>query len=104
MNRRRLRAGRGVVVALAVALLPAVLPTTASADPISDQKALVAQVADHLEDLQAQSDQLAEDYAEAMTQKGQLDAEIATGEQKVAEQQAAVDALRGQLSEVAIQA
>jgi cell wall-associated NlpC family hydrolase len=104
MNRRRHRAGRGLVVAVALAMLPAVLPTTASADPISDQKALVAQVADHLEELQAQSDQLAEDYAEAMTRKGELDAEVATAEQHVAEQKAAVEALRGQLSEVAVQA
>src|SRR5262245_21552134 len=104
MNRRRLRAGRGAGVAVAVALLPAVLPTTASADPISDQQALVAQVTDHLEDLQAQSDQLAENYAEAMTQKGELDAQVAAGEQKVADQKAAVETLRGQLSEVAIQA
>ena len=91
-------------MALAVAMLPVVLSTTASADPISDQKALVAQVTDHLEDLQAQSDQLAENYAEAMTQKAQLDDQVAAAEQQVATQRAAVEALRGQLSEVAVQA
>jgi cell wall-associated NlpC family hydrolase len=91
-------------VALALAMLPVVLSTTASADPISDQQAVVAQVTDHLEDLQAQSDQLAEDYAEAMTQKAQLDDQVAAAEQQVATQRAAVEALRGQLSEVAVQA
>jgi peptidoglycan DL-endopeptidase CwlO len=104
MNRRRQRVGRGVVVALAVTLLPAVLPSTASADPISDQKALVAKVTDQLEALQAQSDQLAENYAAAMTEKGQLDAQVAAAEKKVAEQQAAVEALRVQLAQVAVQA
>jgi peptidoglycan DL-endopeptidase CwlO len=104
MNRHPSRAGRAIVVALAVAMLPAVLPTSAAADPISDQKALVAKVTDQLEALQAQSDQLAENYAQAMTEKGQLDQQVAAAEQQVKEQQAAVDALRGQLAQVAVQA
>jgi len=89
-------------LAVAVAMLPAVLPTTASADPISDQQALVAEVTDHLEDLQAQSDQLAENYAEAMTHKAQLDAEVAAAEQHVADQKGAVESLRSQLTEIAV--
>ena len=40
----------------------------------------------------------------ALDEKTQLDAQVAAAEQKVAEQQAAVDALRGQLSQVAVQA
>ncbi len=93
-----------MVLALAVALLPVVLPTTAAADPISDQKALVAKVTDQLEALQTQSDQLAENYAEAMSAKEQLDVEVAAAQKKVADQQAAVSALRGQLEKVAVQA
>src|SRR3954451_22492840 len=104
MNRRRNRVGRGVVLALAVTVLPAVLPTTASADPISDQQALVAKVTDQLEALQAQSDQLAEDYAAAMSEKEQLDADVAAAQDKVAAQQATVEQLRKQLAEVAVQA
>jgi cell wall-associated NlpC family hydrolase len=104
MNRRRIRVGRGVVVALAVTVLPAALPTTASADPISDQKALVAKVTDQLEALEKQSDILAENYVTAIDEKQQLDAQVAVAEKKVGDQQAAVDALRGQLSQVAVQA
>ena len=52
MNRRHFRVGRGVVVAVALAAaVPVALPTSASADPISDQKAHVAQVTDQLEAL-----------------------------------------------------
>ena len=104
MNRRRNRVGRLAVVALAVTVLPAVLPTTASADPIDDQKARVAQITDQLEALEEKSDILAEDYVTAIDEKNQLDAQVAAAEAKVAAQQAAVDALRGQLSQVAIQA
>ena len=105
MNRRHIRVGRGVVVAVALAAaLPVALPTTASADPISDQKALVANVTDQLEALEQQSDILAENLVTALDEKTQLDAQVAAAEQKVAEQQAAVEALRGQLSQVAVQA
>jgi len=109
MNRRRLRAGRAgwtarVAIVLAVAVLPAALPTTAAADPIDDHRALVARVTDQLDALQVQSDQLAEDYARAMTEQADLEAAVAAAEQRVAEQQAAVDALRSQLAEVAVQA
>jgi cell wall-associated NlpC family hydrolase len=105
MNRRHFRAGRGLVVALALAAaVPVALPTSASADPISDQKALVSKVTDQLEALETQSDILAENLVTALDEKTQLDAQVAAAEQKVAEQQAAVEALRGQLSQVAVQA
>jgi cell wall-associated NlpC family hydrolase len=105
MNRRRLRVGRGVVVAVAIAAaIPVALPTPASADPISDQKELVSKVTDQLEALETQSDILAENLVTALDEKTQLDAQVAAAEQKVAEQQAAVEALRGQLSQVAVQA
>jgi cell wall-associated NlpC family hydrolase len=104
MNRRHIRVGRGAVIALGMAVLPVVLPTTAAADPISDQKALVAKVTDQLESLENQADVLANDYATAMAEKADLDAKVATAQQQVAAQAAAVDALRGQLSQVAVQA
>lgn len=89
---------------LAVAVLPTVLPSPAAADPIDDQKALVAKITDELEELEERSDILAEDYVTANDELNQLTAEVKVAEQKVAEQQAAVDALRGQLSQVAVQA
>jgi cell wall-associated NlpC family hydrolase len=91
------------VAALAVTILPAALPDTASADPIEDQRAVVARVTDQLEALQQQSDQLAEDYAQAMTEQADLTAQVSAAEQRVAEQQRAVDALHDQLAEIAVQ-
>jgi peptidoglycan DL-endopeptidase CwlO len=104
MDRRRERVGRAAAVALAMTVLPVVLPTPASADPISDQQAVVAKVTDQLEALSAKADQLAEDYSAALDDQHQLDIEIADAKRRVAEQQAAVDALRDQLAHVAVQA
>jgi peptidoglycan DL-endopeptidase CwlO len=104
MNRRHIRAGRVAVIALGLTVLPVVLPTTAAADPISDQKALVAKVTDQLQSLENQADVLANNYATAMGEKADLDAKVAAAQQQVAAQQAAVDALRSQLSQVAVQA
>ena len=92
-----------MALALAAAI-PVALPSSAAADPISDQKALVSEVTDQLEALETQSDILAENLVTALDEKTQLDAQVAAAEQKVAEQQAAVEALRGQLSQVAVQA
>ncbi len=103
MDRRRERVGRAAAVALAVTVLPVVLPTPAGADPISDQQAVVAKVTDQLEALSAKADQLAEDYSVALDEQHQLDVKIAGAKQRVAAQQAAVDALRDQLAQVAVQ-
>src|SRR4051812_9213133 len=104
MNRHRHRVGRAVVAALAVAALPVVFPRTVAADPINDQKAVVAKVTDHLQALERQSDALAEDYDAAIAEKQQLDGQVAASAQRVTAQQAAVEALRRQLAEVAVQA
>jgi cell wall-associated NlpC family hydrolase len=104
MNRRRNWVGRSIVVALAVALSPAALPSTTSASPIDEKREEVARITDQLEALARQSDILAEDLVAAIDEKNRLDAEVAEAEQKVAEKQAAVDALREQLSQVAVQA
>jgi cell wall-associated NlpC family hydrolase len=104
MSRRRDRVGRGVVVAFAVTVLAVVRPTTASADPIDDQRALVAKVTDHLEALERQSDALGEDYNAALDEQHQLDAEVAAAQQRVIDQETAVGALRAQLAQVAVQA
>ncbi|HEU4839961.1 MAG TPA: NlpC/P60 family protein [Ilumatobacteraceae bacterium] len=103
MNRRRYRVG-GIVVALAVTLLPAALPTPSYAQTSDDQREVVQQLTDKIEALEQQSDILAEDYVTAVDEKNQLDAQVAAAEQRVAEKQAAVDALRDQLAQVAVQA
>jgi cell wall-associated NlpC family hydrolase len=104
MNRRSHRAARITVVALAVAVVPALPSTLVSASPIDDQRARVEQLTDELERLEEKSDILAEDYVTAVDEKNRLDAEVAVAEQKVAEKEAEVEALRGELSQVAVQA
>ncbi len=103
MNRRLYRVG-GTVVALAVTLLPVALPSPTLAQTSDDQKQIVEQLTDQIEALEEKSDILAEDYVTAVDEKNQLDAEVAAAEQRVAEKQAAVDALRDQLADVAVQA
>ena len=103
MNRRRYRVG-GFVVALAVTMLPAALPSPTLAQTSDDQKQIVEQLTDQIEALEQKSDILAEDYVTAVDEKNQLDAEVAAAEQRVAEKQAAVEALRAQLADVAVQA
>ena len=72
--------------------------------PIDDQRARVEQLTDELERLEETSDILAEDYVTAIDEKNRLDAEVTAAEQKVAEKEAEVEALRGELSQVAVQA
>lgn len=103
MNRRLYRVG-GTVVALAVTLLPAALPSPTLAQTSDDQQQIVEQLTDQIEALEEKSDILAEDYVTAVDEKNQLDIEVAAAEQRVAEKQAAVDALRDQLADVAVQA
>jgi cell wall-associated NlpC family hydrolase len=91
-----------MVVALAVAVLPAVLPFAAAADPIDDQRAEVERIADELEELEEQSDILAEQYVQAIDEKERLDAEVAEAEKRVAAKQAEVAELRGELGEMAV--
>ena len=91
-----------MVVALAVAVLPAVLPFAAAADPIDDQRAEVERITDELEDLEEQSDILAEKYVQAIDEKERLDAEVAEAEKRVAAKQAEVAELRGELGEMAV--
>ena len=54
--------------------------------------------------LHSQADILAEDYAEAVDTKNQLGIEIVAAEQRVADKEAELNSLRGDLAEVAIRA
>jgi hypothetical protein len=90
------------VAACAVTAAIAVGPTPASADPVDEQRARVEQITDQLERLAERSDILAEDYVAALDELKQVDAEVTAATQRVTEQEAAVAALRGELSEVAV--
>ena len=102
MYRHRQGVVRVMVVAVAVAVVPATLPFAATADPIDDQRAEVERITDQLEDLEEKSDILAEEYVQAIDQKERLDAEVAAAEERVAQKQAEVAQLRGELGEMAV--
>jgi cell wall-associated NlpC family hydrolase len=93
-----------MVVALAVAVVPAIFGSSATADPIDDQRAEVERITDQLEELERQSDVLSEQYVQAIDKKQQLDAEVAEAEKRVAAKEAQVAKLRGELGEVAVRA
>jgi cell wall-associated NlpC family hydrolase len=102
MCRQRQWVGRTMVVALALAVVPALNVPNASADPIEDQRAEVERITDHLEELEEKSDHLAEQYVQAIDKKKQLDAEVAAAEERVAAKEAEVAVLRGELGEMAV--
>src|SRR5687767_9325380 len=104
MNRSRKWVVRVAAVAVSVGVLPAAYPSSAAADPVDDQRQRVEQITDELEALEERSDILAEDYVVAVDEKNRLDAEVVAAEQRVAEKAAEVNALRGELADVAVRA
>lgn len=103
MNRLRQRVARLVVVAVAVAVVPATNAAPVSASP-ADEKARVEQIVDELARLEERSDILAEDYVTAIDEKNQLDAAIAKAEKRVTTRESQVAELRGSLADMAVQA
>ncbi len=101
MKIRRHLSRTAIAAATILLVAPAAFPEVASA-AVGEAEAEVQRIVDELERLQTQADILAEDYAEAVDQKGQLDVEVAEAEQRVAAKQAELNELRGDLSEVAI--
>jgi peptidoglycan DL-endopeptidase CwlO len=93
-----------MVVAVAVAVVPAIFGSVATADPVDDQRAEVERITDHLEELERQSDVLSEQYVQAIDKKRNLDAEVAEAEKRVAAKEAQVAKLRGELGDVAVRA
>jgi len=75
-----------------------------AADPIDNQRQRVQELTDELEQLEETSDILAEDYVTALDEQRRLEAEVAAAARQVAEREAQVHALRGDLAEVAVQA
>jgi cell wall-associated NlpC family hydrolase len=98
------RITRALVVASTLAMaLPTAFPEIAQAT-VDDQRREVERIVDELDDLHARADILAEDYAEAVDHKAQLDQEVAAAVERVAAKEAELSALRGDLSEVAVRA
>ncbi len=96
------RLSRALVLTFTLAIaLPSLFPSTASAG-VDDQRREVEQIVDELDRLHTQADILAEDYAEAVDNKAQLDQEVLEAEGRVAAKEAELASLRGDLSAVAI--
>ena len=104
MKSLRYRISCAAVVGATVVVVPLLTPTFVAADPIDDQRQRVEDITDHLEALGAQADILAEDYVVAMDELAQLTDDVSAAEEDVVAQQAAVEQLQGELSDVAVQA
>lgn len=101
MNSFRRLSRAAIATASLVLVAPLALPEVASAG-VEDARREVERIVDQLDALHTQADILAEDYAEAVDQKNQLDVEVAEAEARVAAKEAELNELRGDLSEVAI--
>jgi cell wall-associated NlpC family hydrolase len=99
MNRR---ARATLVASVLTVVLPLALPGPVDATSVDDQRREVERIVDELDSLHEQADILAEDYVVALDDQRRLDAEVVDAEARVAAKQAEVDALRGQLSAVAV--
>jgi cell wall-associated NlpC family hydrolase len=95
-----LRFALGVALAL---LGGAVSVRSVAADGVANQQAEVKRVLAEIDALDQKSGQFAELGAQALDLKSQLDAEIVVAQSKIAAQQAELNALAGQLSDVAVQ-
>ncbi len=104
MKSLRYRISCAAVVGATVVVVPLLTPTFVAADPIDDQRQRVEDITDHLEALGEQADILAEDYVAAMDELAQLTDDVSAAEEDVVAQQAAVEQLQGELSDVAVQA
>src|SRR6476660_7447643 len=91
------------IVAAAIAVGSLLSSATAvNADSVGSEKQKVDQAAAQLDDLQNRLGQLDEDYNAAQDKKDQLDQEIADSQAKIAQQQARLDELGGQLGNIAV--
>ena len=96
---------RSVVAAAGLALAaPLMLPEAALAVGVDEARRRVENIVDELERIGELSDRLAEDYAEAVSRREELDIEIAEAEVRVAEMGEQLDQLREDLSAVAVRA
>ncbi len=84
-------------------IVPLAFPEAVQAS-VSDQRREVERIVDELDRLHTQADILAEDWAEAEDNLRQLDQDVVAAEARVAAKEAELNALRGDLSEMAIRA
>jgi len=90
------------IAAAAIAVGSLLSSSVVNADSVGTEKQKVDQAAAQLDDLQNRLGQLDEDYNAAQDKKDQLDQEIADSQAKIAQQQARLDELGGQLGDIAV--
>jgi peptidoglycan DL-endopeptidase CwlO len=101
---RHRRLTRFVVLAATVVLASPFVDVGAAQATVEGQRAEVERIVDELDRLGEQADILAEDYAVAVDDKNQLDIEIVKAEERLAEKEAELSRLRGDLAQVAVRA
>jgi cell wall-associated NlpC family hydrolase len=93
-----------VLAAVLTLIAPFVSPEAVRATTVDQQQAEVERIVDELDRLHTQADTLAEDYAEAVDRKRQLDDEIVDAQARVAAKEQELGELQGNLAEVAVRA
>ena len=95
---------RAAVVFTAVLVATVLAPSVVDAQSIDDQRREVERIVDELDRLHVKADTLAEDYAVAMDDQRRLSVDIALAEARVAEREAELASLQGDLATVAVRA
>ena len=95
---------RAAVVFTAVLVATVLAPSVVDAQSIDDQRREVERIVDELDRLHVKADTLAEDYAVAMDDQRRLSEDIALAEARVAEREAELSSLQGDLATVAVRA
>ena len=98
----RLRLTRVLVLASTIVAASPMIDAGAALATVEGQRNEVERIVDELDRLHEQADILAEDYAVAVDDESQLKIEIGEAEQRVLAKEAELNALRGDLAEVAV--
>ncbi len=95
---------RAIAAFAAILASTVMMPSVVGAQSIDDQRREVERIVDELDRLHVKADTLAEDYAVAMDDQRRLSEEIAIAEARVAEREAELASLQGDLATVAVRA
>ena len=95
---------RAIAAFAAILASTVMMPSVVGAQSIDDQRREVERIVDELDRLHVKADTLAEDYAVAMDDQRRLSEDIALAESRVAEREAELTSLQGDLATVAVRA
>ena len=95
---------RAIAAFAAILASTVMMPSVVGAQSIDDQRREVERIVDELDRLHVKADTLAEDYAVAMDDQRRLSEDIALAESRVAEREAELASLQGDLATVAVRA